>query len=40
VLTLPKPLTTGMALSPDGKRLLFNVVDQQRSEIILVENFR
>jgi Tol biopolymer transport system component len=40
VLTLSKPLTPGMALSPDGKRLLFNVVDQQRSEIMLVENFR
>ena len=36
----PKPLTTGLAISPDGRRLLYNQLDQQSSEILLVENFR
>ena len=38
--TLSKPLITGLAISPDGRNLLFNQVDQQSSEILLMENFR
>jgi Tol biopolymer transport system component len=38
--TLTKPLGIGLAISPDGRELLFNQVDQQGSEILLVENFR
>ena len=30
----------GLALSPEGRWLLFNEIDQQLSEIMLVENFR
>jgi hypothetical protein len=38
--TLAKPLAPGLAISPDGRRLLYNQLDQQSSEILLVENFR
>ena len=40
VAAISKPVTTGLAISPDGRRLLFNQLDQQSSEILLVENFR
>jgi WD40 repeat protein len=38
--TLSKPIVTGLAISPDGRELLFNQIDQMGSEILLMENFR
>ncbi len=42
--TLPKKLATdaarGLALSPDGRSLLCTLVEQDSSDIMLVENFR
>ncbi len=35
-----KPAWTGVALSPDGRTLVYNQIDQQRTEINLVENFK
>ena len=35
-----KPVMTGLALSPDGRSLLYNQVDHGGTEILLVENFR
>jgi Tol biopolymer transport system component len=39
-VTMNKPMPPGLALSPDGRTLLFNQLDQQNYEILLVENFR
>jgi Tol biopolymer transport system component/tRNA A-37 threonylcarbamoyl transferase component Bud32 len=38
--SLPRNLVAGLALSPDGGTLLYNQVDHQSSQILLVENFR
>ena len=42
--TLPKeksiPIVGGLAISPDGHSLLYSQVDEQNSDIMLVENFR
>ena len=31
---------TGLAVSPDGRRLIWSQVDQDSSDIMLMENFR
>jgi Tol biopolymer transport system component/DNA-binding winged helix-turn-helix (wHTH) protein len=44
IATLPKdksiPMVGGLALSPDGHSLLYSQIDEQNSDIMLVENFR
>jgi hypothetical protein len=35
-----KALTSGVTLSPDGRWLLNSQVDQEGSELMLVQNFR
>lgn len=40
ILVLDKPLSFGLSLSPDFTRLFFSTVDQQGSDLMLVENFR
>ena len=40
IASLEKALTHGLALSPDGRWLLYSQVDQEGSELMLVENFR
>ncbi len=45
VADLPKdkqltPMIGGLSLSPDGQHLLYAQIDQQESDIMLVENFR
>jgi len=35
-----KPLSFGISLAPDGSRLLFSQIDQQGSDLMLVEKFR
>ena len=39
-LTITRPMQSGMVLSPDGRRVFWNQLDSQNSEILLVENFR
>ena len=36
----PQWITPGLAVSPDGRWILYAQVDQQDSDIMLVENFR
>ena len=36
----PAPFDAGLALSPDGRSILYVQQDQQTSDIVLVENFR
>jgi serine/threonine protein kinase/Tol biopolymer transport system component len=38
--TINKPVTIGLAMSPDGRYLLYNQIDHSGSELLLVENFR
>ena len=40
VYTLPKPIDLGLALSPDGRYLLFAQNDFSGSDLMLVENFK
>ena len=41
LITLDRPMAgTGIALSPEGRWLLFSHIDQQRQNIMLVESFR
>jgi len=40
ILTVNKPLGWGLALSPDGKSLLFVESDYEESSIMIVKNFR
>jgi len=35
-----KPVTSGLAVAPDGRSILYSQVDQRGSDIMLVENFR
>jgi dipeptidyl aminopeptidase/acylaminoacyl peptidase len=39
-IVLPKSPAGGIAISPNGDRLLFNLRDHQATEILLMENFR
>jgi hypothetical protein len=36
----PVPYEPGMAVSPDGRSLLYTQEDERSSDIMLVENFR
>ena len=40
VLRLDKPADLGLALSPDGRSLLFTKLDYTGTDLMLVENFR
>lgn len=40
VLKLDKPADLGLALSPDGRSLLFTKIDYAGTDLMLVENFR
>jgi eukaryotic-like serine/threonine-protein kinase len=40
VLELSKPIAPGLSLSPDERYLLFSQVDDEGSELMLVDNFR
>lgn len=40
ILTLDKPSSWGIALSPDESSLIYSVVDHVSSNLMLVENFR
>ena len=44
IATLPSdkaiPIVGGLAISPDGHSLLYSQIDEQSSDIMLVENFR
>jgi len=40
ILTISKPVDLGLALSPDGRSLLFTQVDYSGQDLMLVENFR
>ena len=39
IATLEKPLGMGLAVSPDGKWILYSQVEESGSELMLVENF-
>jgi len=40
VLTLPAAPYPGLAVSPDGRTLLYTRLDRSGSDLMLVENFR
>ena len=40
ILTIEKPMSLGLALSPDGRSLLYTLIAQGGSDLMLVENFR
>jgi hypothetical protein len=40
VISIPKPVFVGLTVSPDGQSLLYTQIDQEGSDIMLVENFR
>jgi Tol biopolymer transport system component len=40
IVKIEKPVDLGLAVSPDGRYLLFTQVDYQGQDLMLVENFR
>ena len=40
IARLDKPACLGFALSPDGRSFLYSQLEQQPSDLMLVENFR
>ncbi len=40
IVALDKPADLGVAVSPDGKFLLFTKLDYSGTDLMLVENFR
>jgi Tol biopolymer transport system component len=40
IAEIPKPVSLGLALSPDEKLLLYSQVDRRSSDLMLVDNFR
>ena len=40
MLTVERPIRVGMAVSPDGRTLLYSQFDETGSDLMLVENFR
>ncbi|HWR49724.1 MAG TPA: hypothetical protein VN428_01360, partial [Bryobacteraceae bacterium] len=40
IAELPKPFGQGFSVSPDGRRLLYTQIDQEDSDILMIENLR
>jgi hypothetical protein len=40
VARIDKPVSVGLTVSPDGCSILYSQIDQQGSDLMLVENFR
>jgi len=40
IYSIPKPVFFGFSVSPDGRSILYTQIDQQGSDLMLVENFR
>jgi Tol biopolymer transport system component len=40
VVPLTRPTSLGLAVSPDGRSLLYTQYDQEGSDLLLIENFR
>jgi hypothetical protein len=40
IATLEKPTIAGLAVSPDGRWILYTQIDRRENDIMLVENFR
>jgi hypothetical protein len=39
IVTIPRAVTFGLALSPDERLILYSQIDQVGSDLMLVENF-